>query len=316
MSYVRIDRGNYYLKEKYKDENGKWKERTLFCFGKIPPKRYNPLIFYGDATEKIGEISSSKVSLVVTSPPYWQIKDYGKFEQIGKHQGYGEYIKSLKEIWRHCHRVLENGRRLCINIGDQFTSTEEYGKHVAIPIHADIIVSCVELGFDYMGSIIWDKFSTTRPSGGASVMGSYPYPPNALVEYNYEFIMIFKKRGKVKLPQHPQIKLASKLKKEEWFKYCDGKWKFPGVKQDSHIAMFPLELPKRLIKMFSYVGDIVLDPFVGSGTTLISAMGEGRQSIGIEINKEYKKIIDGGVMRGKEKASKNYSWVDTKIEGD
>jgi site-specific DNA-methyltransferase (adenine-specific) len=142
-----------------------------------------------------------------------------------------------------------------------------------------------------MGAIIWQKKTTTNTTGGASIMGSYPYPRNGIISIDYEFILLFKKLGKpVKL--NKQDKLDSKLTKEEWKEYFSGHWKFGGVRQDKHVAMFPEELPKRLIKMFTFVGETIVDPFLGSGTTTLAAKNLNRNSIGFEINKDFKPLIE------------------------
>jgi site-specific DNA-methyltransferase (adenine-specific) len=141
-----------------------------------------------------------------------------------------------------------------------------------------------------MGAIIWQKVTTTHTTGGATIMGSFPYPRNGIIKLDYEFILIFKKGGKPKKIDKERKQL-SKLTTEEWNKYFYGHWKFPGERQNKHLAMFPIELPNRLIKMFTFVGDTVLDPFLGSGTTSLSAKMLNRNSVGYEINKEYLPII-------------------------
>jgi len=141
-----------------------------------------------------------------------------------------------------------------------------------------------------MGAIIWQKVTTCNTTGGATVMGSYPYPRNGIVKLDYEFILIFKKHGKPPRVSS-EIKEKSKLTNEEWNSYFNGHWNFSGEKQDKHLAMFPVELPKRLIRMFSFVGETVLDPFLGSGTTTLAAINEGRNSTGIEINRDFEKTI-------------------------
>ncbi len=234
-------------------------------------------------------IPDKSVQLVVTSPPYWQFKDYGTQSQIGFHEDYETYINNLNLVWKECYRVLENGCRLCVNIGDQFARAVYYGRYKVIPIRTEIIKFCESIGFDYMGAIIWQKQTTTNTTGGASLMGSYPTPRNGILSIDYEFILIFKKLG-----DPPKIdktvKEVSKLTKEEWKGYFSGHWNFGGARQDGHIAMFPEELPKRLIKMFAFVGETVLDPFLGSGTTSLAARNLGRNSIGYEINQEFIEI--------------------------
>ncbi len=246
-------------------------------------------IIIGDS-RNMGEISDNSIDLIITSPPYWHIKDYGIPGQIGYGQSLHEYLIDLYRVWSEAHRVLKPGRRLCINIGDQFARSTIYGRYKIIPLHAELIAQCESLGFDYMGAIIWQKKTTLRTTGGAPVMGSYPYPPNGMIEIDYEFILIFKKPGKS--PKVPSaLKHQSQLHKEEWKEYFSGHWTFPGVRQQEHEAMFPEELPKRLIKMFSFVNDTVLDPFLGSGTTAKVALGLQRNAIGYEINPAFVETI-------------------------
>ncbi|RLF32233.1 MAG: site-specific DNA-methyltransferase [Thermoplasmata archaeon] len=246
-------------------------------------------IIIGDSRKMI-EVNENSIDLVVTSPPYWHIKDYGVEGQIGYGQSLHEYLKDLYRVWKECYRILKPGRRLCINIGDQFARSIIYGRYKIIPLHAEFISQCEKINFDYMGAIIWQKKTTMNTTGGANVMGSYPYPPNGMVEIDYEFILIFKKPGKSeKIPK--EIKERSKMTKEEWKEYFYGHWYFGGARQIGHEAMFPEELPRRLIKMYTFVDDIVLDPFLGSGTTLKVALELNRNGIGYEINEEYLKVI-------------------------
>jgi DNA modification methylase len=246
-------------------------------------------IIIGDSRE-MAEVAAGAVDLVVTSPPYWHIKDYGITGQIGYGHSLHAYLKDLYRVWQECFRVLRPGGRLCVNVGDQFARAATYGRYKIIPLHAEIIGQGEELGFDFMGAIIWQKKTTMNTSGGAPVMGSYPYPSNGLVEIDYEFILIFKKPGPAKKVAK-DIKEASKLTKEEWKEYFSGHWHFGGARQLGHEAMFPEELPRRLIRMFTFVGDTVLDPFLGSGTTVKAALELGRDAVGYEINEGFVEII-------------------------
>lgn len=234
----------------------------------------------------MGELNDESVHSVITSPPYWQLKDYGTDDQIGFNDSYESYINNLNLVWKESYRVLHNGCRLCINIGDQFARSVYYGRYKIIPIRTEIIKFCETIGFDYMGAIIWQKVTTTNTTGGATVMGSFPYPRNGILKLDYEFILIFKKIG-IAPKVSKENKELSKMTTEEWNTYFQGHWNFGGAKQDSHIAMFPEELPKRLIKMFSFVGDTILDPFLGSGTTSLAAKNLNRNSVGYEINSEF-----------------------------
>ena len=236
------------------------------------------------------EVQDESVHLVVTSPPYWQLKDYGNGKQIGFNDTYEEYINNLDLVWNECHRVLHKGCRLCINIGDQFARSVYYGRYKIIPIRTEIIKFCESVGFDYMGAIIWQKVTTCHTTGGATVMGSFPYPRNGIIKLDYEFILIFKKYGEAPKVAR-EIREQSKMTQEEWNQYFTGHWNFSGAKQDKHLAMFPEELPRRLIKMFSFVGDTVLDPFLGSGTTSLVAKNLNRSSIGYEVNEDFLPVI-------------------------
>lgn len=247
-------------------------------------------IINGDSRQ-MTELEDKSVDLVITSPPYWQLKDYGIENQIGYNDSYEEYINNLNLVWKECYRVLSNGSRLCVNIGDQFARAVYYGRYKVIPIRTEIIKFCEAIGFDYMGAIIWQKKTTSNTTGGASLMGSYPFPKNGILSIDYEFILLFKKLGTQQKPTKEK-KEQSRITKEEWKEYFQGHWNFGGAKQDGHIAMFPEELPKRLIKMFSFVGDNVLDPFLGSGTTSLAARNLGRNSVGYEMNPEFIPFIE------------------------
>jgi site-specific DNA-methyltransferase (adenine-specific) len=246
-------------------------------------------IIIGDS-RKMQELNDESIHLIITSPPYWQLKDYGNGSQIGFNDSYEDYINNLNLVWKECYRVLHQGCRLCVNIGDQFARSVYYGRYKVIPIREEIIKFCETIGFDYMGAIIWQKVTTCNTTGGATIMGSFPYPRNGIIKLDYEFILIFKKLGDSPKVNR-EIKEKSKLSLEEWNEYFYGHWNFSGERQDKHLAMFPEELPKRLIKMFSFVGDTVLDPFLGSGTTCLAARNLNRNSIGYEINEDFVPII-------------------------
>ncbi len=232
----------------------------------------------------------NSVHLVITSPPYWQLKDYGTSDQIGYNDSYEEYINNLNLVWAECYRALHNGCRLCVNIGDQFARSVYYGRYKVIPIREEIIKFCEIIGFDYMGAIIWQKVTTSNTTGGGIQMGSYPFPRNGILKLDYEFILVFKKLGDAPKPT-PEQKELSKMTSEEWNTFFAGHWNFAGARQTNHIAMFPNELPSRLIKMFSFIGETILDPFAGSGTTSLSAKTLDRNSAGFEINPEFIPLI-------------------------
>jgi len=224
---------------------------------------------YFKSSENMEELKNNSIQLILTSPPYGKIKNYGDSEeQIGYYDSFGEYFLRLTNVWKECYRVLEPQCRLIINIGDQYLRTSQYGRYRILPIFSRIINNCQDIGFDFLGDIIWQKISTTNTTGGCSLMGSIYYPRNGLLTFDYEHILIFKKHEGKGRNIDRQRKELSKISLSEWKKWYIGHWKFPGIVQKEHIAMFPEELPYRIIRMFSFIGDIVLDPFLGSGTTL------------------------------------------------
>ncbi len=246
-------------------------------------------IINGDSRRML-ELKDNSMHLAITSPPYWQLKDYGSDNQIGFNDSYESYINNMNLVWKECYRVLHDGCRLCINIGDQFARSVYYGRYKVIPIREEIIKFCENIGFDYMGAIIWQKVTTSNTTGGGIQMGSYPYPRNGILKLDYEFILIFKKLGNAPKPTREQKEL-SKMTGQEWNTFFAGHWNFSGARQTNHIAMFPEELPRRLIKMFSFHGENVLDPFGGSGTTSLAAKNLGRNSASFEINPEFIPIL-------------------------
>lgn len=264
-------------------------------------------LIQGDS-RNLSLIKDSSVHLIITSPPYWQLKDYGNDGQIGFHDSYECYINNLNAVWAECYRVLHDGCRLCINIGDQFARSVYYGRYKVIPIRTEIIRFCETLGMDYMGAVIWQKQTTMNTTGGGAVMGSFPYPRNGILKIDYEFILIFKKQGKAPVPTVEQKKL-SEMTKEEWNAYFASHWNFGGAKQDGHIAVFPEELPRRLIKMFSFAGETVFDPFMGSGTTALAARNLQRNSIGYEINPDFKQYYEQKVVSSLSFDGASYSFA-------
>ena len=276
-------------------------------------KTQEPKVYF-KSSESMEEVLDNSIQLIVTSPPYGKIKDYGNQKQIGFFGTFDDYFKRLKQVWSECYRVLEPQCRMVINIGDQYLRTSDYGRYRVLSIASKIIADCLDLGFDFLGDIIWQKISTTNTTGGCTLMGSIFYPRNGLLTYDYEHILIFKKyQGKNKRKVDPIIKEMSKIPLSEWKKWFTGHWKFPGVMQKEHIAMFPEELPYRIIRMFSYIGDTVLDPFLGSGTTLKVAKSLFRNGIGYELNNDYERIINNKIENCKPGLFRDYQLVMHKL---
>ena len=187
-------------------------------------------IILGDSRQML-EVPTESVHLVVTSPPYWQLKDYGTPTQIGFDDSYEDYINNLNCVWMECSRVLHGGCRMCVVLGNQFARSVIYGRYKIIPIKTEVIRFCETIGFDFMGAVIWQKLTTCNTTGGASVMGSYGYPRNGVVKLDYESILIFRKAGEP--PTVPaEAKQASRITPEEWNVYFAGRWRLPGERQN------------------------------------------------------------------------------------
>ena len=246
------------------------------------------------------EIPNKTIRVVITSPPYYNYKNYNNSN--GKEVGgikdtYEKYIKDMNEVWKECFKKLIPDGKLCINVPNMKSRKAVEGKSFLYPIVADITKSCIDLGFIFFDEIIWVKGKANAGAlNGKPLFGSYPYPPNfKILDSIQESILIFKKEGDIKKVDK-EIKEKSKLTKKEWLDYTQGVWFIPGESQgNGHCAVFPLEIPHRLIKLYSFVGDTVLDPFLGSGTTLKACNFLKRNGIGYEINPDYKKLIENKI---------------------
>ena len=253
-------------------------------------ERYHRLI-QGDARD-LTFLDDESIHLVVTSPPYWTLKRYQENpDQMGHIQDYEEFIAELSKVWKECYRVLVPGGRLVCIVGDVCLSRKTYGRHVVVPLHADIAVSCRKIGFDNLNPIIWHKISnaTYEVKNGSKFLGK-PYEPNAIIKNDIEFILMQRKPGGYRKPTIEQRRLSMIEKKdfEGWFQQF---WNIPGASTREHPAPFPIEIANRLIRMLSFVGDTVLDPFCGTGTTILAAIKMDRSSIGIEIEPLYCQYI-------------------------
>jgi modification methylase len=241
----------------------------------------------GDARD-LSFIPTESVHLVVTSPPYWNLKRYNEHDdQLGHVDDYEIFLDELEKVWRHAFRVLVPGGRLVCVVGDVCVSRKRFGRHLVFPLHADICVRCRKIGFDNLNPIIWHKISNAsyEVSNGSKFLGK-PYEPNAIVKNDIEFILMQRKPGGYRQPTEDQRR-ESKIDKEDFNQWFQQIWTIPGASTREHPAPFPLELATRLVCMFSFSGDTVLDPFCGSGTTMVAALKNGRSSIGVEIDREY-----------------------------
>ncbi len=241
----------------------------------------------GDARD-LSFLPDESVHLVLTSPPYWNLKRYNENpNQIGHIDDYETFLFELKKVWEHAYRVLVPGGRLVCVVGDVCVSRRNFGRHLVFPLHSDISVICRHIGFDNLNPIIWHKIANAsyEVSNGSKFLGK-PYEPNAIIKNDIEFILMQRKPGGYRKPTEEQRRQSMIDKKDfnRWFRQI---WNIPGASTRKHPAPFPLELATRLVRMFSFVGDTVLDPFCGSGTTMVAAFKNNRNSIGVEIDPEY-----------------------------
>jgi site-specific DNA-methyltransferase (adenine-specific) len=241
----------------------------------------------GDARD-LSFLGDDSIHLVVTSPPYWNLKRYNENpDQLGHIQDYESFLFELEKVWRHVYRVLVPGGRLVCVVGDVCVARRNFGRHLVFPLHSDISVICRRIGFDNLNPIIWHKIANAsyEVENGSKFLGK-PYEPNAIVKNDIEFILMQRKPGGYRKPTIKQRE-ESRIGKEDFDRWFQQIWNITGASTKQHPAPFPLELATRLVRMFSFTGDTVLDPFCGSGTTMIAAFRTGRNSIGIEIDPEY-----------------------------
>ena len=242
-------------------------------------------VVIGDS-RRMNEVEDESVHLVVTSPPYPMVGIWDDFFKQVSASTYDAMHEYLNGTWREAHRVLVSGGMACINIGDA-TRTQDGIFHL-YPNHSRIIESFEKLGFVTLPYLLWKK-PTTKPhyKGKGAFLGSGFLPPNAYVTLDMEFILIFRKGSPRSFPPKDPQRYDSKFTKKERDEWFSQVWSVPGVRQDldgleRRIAAFPEEIPRRLIRMFSVIGDTVLDPFLGSGTTLKVAMDLDRKFVGYE----------------------------------
>jgi len=249
-------------------------------------KTYQRLI-NGDARD-LSFLPDESIHLVVTSPPYWNLKRYNENpDQLGHVNDYESFLAELEKVWREAFRVIVPGGRLVCVVGDVCVSRRKFGRHLVFPLHADICVLCRKIGFDNLNPIIWHKIANAsyEVEKGSKFLGK-PYEPNAIIKSDMEFILMQRKPGGYRKPTEEQRKL-SKIDKKDFGTWFQQIWNLTGTSTKNHPAPFPLKLASRLVRMFSFHGDTVLDPFCGTGTTMIASLRYGRNSIGIDIDPEY-----------------------------
>ncbi len=237
-------------------------------------------------------LDDHSVHLVVTSPPYWTLKQYkaGRSGQMGDIADYEAFLRELDRVWEACARVLVPGGRICCVVGDVCIPRKAGGRHHVIPLHADIQVSARRVGLDCLTPILWHKIANgaTEVEGNGSGFYGKPFQPGAIVKNDVEYILFMRKAGGYRSVS-PLQKALSMLTKEEMQAWLRSIWTdIKGAStREGHPAPFPAELAERLIRLFSFAGDTVLDPFAGTGSTAVAALSTGRNSISNEIEPAY-----------------------------
>ena len=274
-------------------------QRSIPAFAKDPAftERIRSLLTNVETTHEVilGDarkvrLPSSPVHLIVTSPPYWTLKEYPDTDgQMGRLGDYGAFLSNLKRVWKRCYDALVPGGRLVCVVGDVCLSRRQNrGRHTVIPLHASIQVQCCDIGFDNLAPIIWHKISNMKmeANGSGSYLGK-PFEPNGVIKNDIEFILMLRKPGGYRSPSAAArlLSVIPASDHDRWFRQI---WNdIPGSSTRNHPAPFPVELADRLIRMFSFVGDTVFDPFTGTASTQVAARKCGRNSIGIEVEPEY-----------------------------
>ena len=268
----------------------------------------------GDA-RKLSFIEDEAVHLVVTSPPYWILKKYRDHkDQLGDVEDYEKFLQELDRVWEHCYRILVPGGRLICVVGDVCLSRRKNeGRHTVVPLHASIQEHCRKIGYDNLTPIIWHKIAIAvfEASGnGAGFLGK-PYEPNAVIKNDIEFILMERKPGGYRKPTVATrvLSVISEDNHKQWFQSI---WSgVTGASTRNHPAPYPEELAERLIRMFSFVGDTVLDPFMGTGTTTVAAAKWGRNSIGVEIDSHYFEMAEKRIRHA---TASLFSYAEIKTE--
>ena len=245
-------------------------------------------VLLGDARRAF--LPPESVHLVLTSPPYWTLKEYRRTSgQLGWIADYEEFLDELDAVWRICYRALVPGGRLICVVGDVCLSRRRNGRHAVVPLHASIQDRCRRIGFDNLAPIIWHKIANVAHEvqrGSAGFLGK-PYEPNAVIKNDIEFILMQRKPGGYRKPSQAArtLSLLPEASFKTHFRQIWGD--IPGASTRDHPAPYPVVLADRLIRMFSFVGDTVLDPFTGTASTQVAAAATGRNSIGIEVDPVY-----------------------------
>lgn len=272
---------------------------------------------FNRSSTDLGFLPDSSVHLIVTSPPYWTLKRYREFDgQMGHVEDYDGFLAELDRVWTHCFRLLVPGGRLVCVVGDVCLSRRKNaGEHTVVPLHASIQEHCRAIGFSNLAPIIWHKIANAvyEASGNGGGFLGKPYEPNSVIKNDIEFILMERKPGGYRSPSLATriLSVIPEDKHRLWFQQI---WSgVTGASTKLHPAPYPLDLAERLVRMFSFVGDTVLDPFLGTGTTCVAAAKSGRNSVGVELDPEYFELAQGRIA----KDTKNlYSGARVRVHGE
>lgn len=258
-------------------------EKIAASIQRIPTKQ---TIVHGDS--RCMNLDKNEIHLVVTSPPYWILKEYDPIEgQLGAIEDYEKFLTELDKVWEKCYNALVLGGRMVVVVGDVCLPRRKYLRHRVVPLHSSIQEHCRRIGFDNLAPIIWYKISNMKlEANGCGRFLGKPYEPNAIIKNDVEYILFLRKPGRYRSPNKAQ-RVLSLISEEDHKTHFQQIWNMPGASTRKHPAPFPLTLAGRLVRMFSFVGDTVLDPFLGTGTTLLAAGLVGRNGIGFEIDRKY-----------------------------
>lgn len=259
--------------------------RIQSLLGEVPTTHR---LLLGDSRDIVAGLPKESVHLAITSPPYWTLKKYADHpDQLGHVNDYEEFLNAIDIVWEGVRRALVPGGRLVIVVGDVCLSRRKFGRHVVVPLHASIQERCRAMGYDNLAPIIWHKIANAslEVANGSSFLGK-PYEPNAVIKNDIEFILFQRKPGGYRSPTLA-ARILSVIPEELHRQYFQQIWTLGGASTGKHPAPFPLKLAERLIRMFSFVGDTVLDPFMGTGTSSVAAAKIGRHSIGVEVEPSY-----------------------------
>ncbi len=268
-------------------------------FAAVKDKSTVHRLLQGDSRKILSEMAGESVHLAITSPPYWTLKEYEAAPgQLGAVEDYEQFLFELDKVWSQIYRLLVPGGRLVVVVGDVNIPRKNaaFKRHLVFPLHASIQERARRLGFDNLAPIIWYKIANARFEAGGGGFYGKPYEPGAIIKNDVEYILFFRKPGGYRSPALEQRlgSIIPEAEQKDWFKQI---WTIGGASTKNHPAPYPLSLAERLVRMFSFVGDTVIDPFMGTGTTNVAALLWGRNSVGVELIESYHEIARNRLLQ-------------------